>query len=106
MTDRDQEPIFWVGNHHVPDCGKPPHIDGDIRKRYHGYFENQYGEQALFIYDYEVNEGTLWLGDAGWERPYKVVDARVPELNLSRNEALWLYNCWITATGEMPDTND
>ena len=59
MTDRDQEPIFWVGNHHVADCGKPPHIDGDIRKRYHGYFENQYGEQAVFIYGHEVKAGTL-----------------------------------------------
>ena len=102
MTDRDNEPIFWVGNHHVPDCGKPPHIDGDIRKRYHGYFENELHEQFLFVYDYEVGEGTLWCGDAGWETPYKVQNARAENLLLSENEALWLYNCWIMATGETP----
>lgn len=102
MGDRDNEPIFWVGNHHVPDCGKPPHVDGDIRKRYHGYFENEHGEQAIFVYDYEVNEGTLWMGDAGWETRYKVIEARVPELLLGKSEALWLYNCWKTATGETP----
>lgn len=96
------QPVFHVGNKHSPDSGKPPHIDGNIRKRYHGYFENEFGEQAIFIYDYEVKEGTLHMGDAGWERAFKVVNARVPELELGRNEALWLYNCWMTATGETP----
>ena len=42
------------------------------------------------------------MGDAGWERAFKVINARVPELVLGRNEALWLYNCWMTATGETP----
>ncbi len=103
MATADQyTPVFHVGNKHSADCGKPPHIDGNIRKRYHGYFENEYGEQAIFVYDYEVNEGTLWMGDAGWETPHKVIEARVPELVLGRNEALWLYNCWMTATGKTP----
>ena len=103
MSSQHQNtPVFEVGNKHSADCGKPPHIDGNIRKRYHGYFENEYGEQAIFIYDYEVKEGTLYMGDAGWERAFKVVNARVPELVLGRNEALWLYNCWMTATGETP----
>lgn len=95
--------VFQARNKHSTDAGKPPQIDANIRKRYHGYFENEHGEQVIFVYDYEVNEGTLWMGDAGWEKAFKVIDARVPELVLSRNEALWLYNCWITATGKIPD---
>lgn len=95
-------PVFHVGNKHSQDCGNPPHVDGNIRKRYHGYFENEFGEQAIFVYDYEVGEGTLWMGDAGWETPYKVIDGRVLELELGRNETLWLYNCWITATAQIP----
>ncbi len=55
MPDKPEyQPIFHVGNKHSADCGTPPHIDGNIRKRYHGYFENEFGEQAIFIYDYEV----------------------------------------------------
>jgi hypothetical protein len=95
--------VFQARNKHSTDAGRPPQIDANIRKRYHGYFENEHGEQAIFVYDYEVKEGTLWMGDAGWEKAFKVIDARVPELVLSRNEALWLYNCWITATGKIPD---
>lgn len=94
--------VFQARNKHSADAGKPPEIDANIRKRYHGYFENEYGEQTIFVYDYEVKEGTLWMGDAGWEKAFKVVNARVPELELSKNEALWLYNCWMTATGETP----
>lgn len=41
--------LFWVVNTHAPEAGQPPHVDGTIRKRYHGYFENEYGEQAIFV---------------------------------------------------------
>lgn len=93
----DERPLFVVKNKHGENSGKPPFIDGGIRKRYHGYFENEYGEQAVFVYDYEVGEGTLWMGDAGWETPYKVTNGEVPELLLGQNEAVWLKVCWETA---------
>jgi len=57
--------LFWVHNKHGSAAGNPPHIDGTIRKRYHGYFENEFQEQFIFVYDYEVREATLWVGDAG-----------------------------------------
>jgi hypothetical protein len=99
--DRGNVVIFQARNNHSVRCGKPPEVDASVRKRYHGYFENEFGEQAIFIYDHEVNEGILYMGDAGWERAFKVIGARVPELVLSESEALWLYNCWRTATGEI-----
>lgn len=103
MTGNDEiSPIFQVSNHHAENCGKPPHIDGDIRKRYHGYFENQFGEQMIFVYDYEVGEGTLWMGDAGWEKPHKIIEGKVPELFISQEEAIWLMNCWNTACQRLP----
>lgn len=89
--------LFWVVNQHAPNSGQPPRIDGTIRKRYHGYFENEYGEQAIFVYDYEVGEGVLWLGDAGWEHSYAVVDGDVPDLMLGENEHAWLQVCWQSA---------
>ncbi len=94
----DPQPLFTVSNHHAESCGKPPHIHGDVRKRY----ENEYGEQAIFVYDYEVNEGTLWMGDAGWGKPYKVVNGTVPELVMGREEMIWLMNCWQTAVKRLP----
>jgi hypothetical protein len=95
--------LFWVHNKHGSASGNSPHIDGTIRKRYHSYFENGYGEQMVFVYDYEVNEGTLWHGDAGWEQAFRVVAGDVPELLLADDERLWLSTCWKSAIARLGD---
>jgi len=92
-------PIFSVTNHHTESCGKPPQIDDSASDHYRGYFENEFGEQAIFIYDHTTREGTLYLGDADWEQPYAVVDGTVTGLILGISEARWLATCWKAATG-------
>ncbi len=92
------EPLFRVGNQHGASSGAPPAIDGDTPGRYCGYFGNEYGEQAVFVYDYAAGTGTLWMGDTGWDRPLEVEDGAVPELVLNEPEALWLRACWLAAT--------
>jgi hypothetical protein len=92
------ETIFQVKNKHKVSAGKPPQIDGNVKGKYHGYFENEHGEQAIFVYDRETKSGVVWLGDAGWEKPYKVIDGLAPELILSEQEGMWLQACWNAAT--------
>jgi hypothetical protein len=63
--------LFQVTNHHVESCGTPPQIDEQTFPNvYRSYFENQYGEQTIFLYDYEQEHGTLYMGDAGWEHSF------------------------------------
>jgi len=69
-----EQPIFRVTNHHTDACGRPPAIDDSEPNRYLGYFENEHGEQAVFVYDRARRVGTLSLGDAGWERSLAVVN--------------------------------
>ncbi len=89
------QPLFRVTNHHGEACGVPPQIDEQTFSGvYGGYFENQNGEQAVFLYDYEQERGTLYMGDAGWEHLYDVVDGKVPGLMLNRPEQLWVSACW------------
>lgn len=89
------QPLFQVTNHHGEACGVPPQIDEQTFPGvYRSYFENQYSEQAIFLYDYERERGTLYMGDAGWEHPYDVVDGKVAGLMLSRPEQTWLVACW------------
>ena len=95
---RESRHLFEVGNHHKRQGGEPPHVNGDVEGRYHGYFENEYGEQAIFIYDYEAGTATLMMGDAGWEEPREVVDGRPSDLILSPSELIWLEACWKAAT--------
>ena len=90
--------LFSVSNHHVPDCGTPQHFDGDDRQKYIGYFANEHGEQVVFVYDWNTRTGTVWMGDAGWKRPYKVVDGTAPGLIMGECEALWLRACWLAVT--------
>ena len=90
--------LFQVCNHHSASCGTPPHIDDRRPSLYLGYFENQYGEQAVFVYDGDSNHAVLYAGDAGWETPHAVIDGAVPELVLSETERLWLGACWQAAT--------
>jgi len=91
-------PLFSVHHHHSAECGIPPRIDDRGAGRYLGYFENQYGEQAVFVYDRDSNHAVVYLGDAGWEAPHAVVDGAVPDLVLSETELQWVRACWHAAT--------
>ena len=89
------QPLFQVTNHHGEACGLPPQIDEQtFPDVYRSYFENQNGEQAIFLYDYEQERGILYLGDAGWDHPHDVVDGKVLNLMLNHPEQLWLSACW------------
>jgi len=100
------QPLFQVSNHHGEACGVPPQIDEQtFPDVYRSYFENQHGEQAIFLYDYKQEHGTLYMGDAGWEHPYDVVDGKVLELMLSHPEQAWLRACW-EASGALKATRE
>ena len=97
-TNRADTPLFCVRNHHSADCGAPPCIADLSPSQYFGYFENQHGEQAVFVYDRDSSRAIVYVGDAGWAAPYAVVDAAVPDLVLSETERLWVRACWQAAT--------
>ena len=90
--------VFTINNRHTAVCGTPPAIDGNVRGRYYGYFENEHGEQAIFVYEYGKEEGTLFLGDLNWEKPITVVDGHAPGVILTNEEGQWLLSCWKAAT--------
>jgi hypothetical protein len=92
-------PLFSTSNKHVADSGTPPQFDGDAKGRYHGYFENAYGEQAVFVYDRQAGSGKLWMGDNGWEKPVAVVDGEAQGLVLGEAESIWLQACWQAVIG-------
>lgn len=90
--------IFSVANHHIASCGQAPEIDDGKPGQYRGYFENEYGEQALFVYDRATKKAALYMGDADWGRPLPVVDGRVPHFVFTASEQRWLDACWAAAT--------
>jgi len=92
--------LLQVRNHHSAECGIPPHIDDRSPSQYLGYFENQYGEQAVFVHDRDSNQAVIYLGDAGWQTPHTVIDGAVPELVLSETERVWVRACWQAATAQ------
>jgi hypothetical protein len=97
-TNRVGAPLFAVRNHHSAECGTPPRIDDSSPSQYFGYFENQHGEQAVFVHDRDSGQGIVYIGDAGWDTPHAVVGGVVPDLVLSETERLWVRACWQAAT--------
>lgn len=91
--------LFEVSNHHSVSGGKPPFIDGDTPGKYFSYFVNEHSEQAIYCYDYDTEEATLRMGDAGWETEYPVVNGEADGLLMTKPELLWLHACWM-ATAE------
>ena len=94
MKQNDDKPLFTVSNHQTDSCGRSPAINGDRPNSYHGYFENTFGEQFVFVYNKETGKAELWCGDAGWEKPFSVVNGSAKGLILSSEEQIWLQACW------------
>jgi hypothetical protein len=97
------EEICTIINKHVEDCGEPPLFDFDDFS-YVSYFENEHGEQSLFLYDSDEDEIIVYVADADWENPQIlkgqwVLDNELPSededvgILLSSNEKLWLKAC-------------
>jgi hypothetical protein len=97
--EKSRQLIFEAFNRHGVTEGLPPHISTDVSGNYYGYYENEYGEQFIFVYERAGGKGTLWLGDNGWETPEPVIDGHAPNIVLSKPELMWLLSCWLSATG-------
>jgi hypothetical protein len=62
--------VFAAHNMHVASCGTPPGLRNTKNPaRYHGYFENSYGEQFVFTFDRATTSGAVSGGDIGWDEP-------------------------------------
>lgn len=99
QQNRQQKPLLVIHNVHFPNCGEPPSFEVTPETAgYHGYFENEHGEQWVFVYDYDSETGTVRGGDAGWEDVYAVVDGCAKNLIVGAEEQMWLDACWAAAT--------
>jgi hypothetical protein len=85
---------------HAQSCGEAPIIDGDAPERYVGYFVNEYGEQAVYVYNDFTGEAAIRMGDTGWDRSFSVVNGEVAGPNLTEAERTWIRACWL-ATGAL-----
>lgn len=93
-----KEPFFIMRNNHSENCGTPPTITNETANKYYGYFENEFGEQWVFVYDRVTKKAVLYGGDVEWGNEYQVKDGRVQGLILDQNELNWLNACWKAAT--------
>jgi len=87
--------VLTVPNRHYEGCGKPPDLNAE--DGYTAYFENNYGEQLVFQYDYKFRKGTLWHGDYGWDGPVPVMGGGTTMI-MSEEEREWLRLVWRVAT--------
>ncbi len=91
------EPLLTIRNHHAASCGDPPIVASHATHCYIGYFENRFGEQWIFMRDRETGVATLRGGDVGWNSEFTVVDGKVVDLVLGKEEQHWLLACWMAS---------
>lgn len=96
--DLSSQVIFQAANNHGRSSGTPPYINTNVPARYFGYYENEHKEQFIFVYDQERKQGTLLMGDYGWDKPIPVIDPLNLDVILSKSEEMWLQSCWMAAT--------
>lgn len=87
--------VLTVPNRHYECCGKPPELNAE--DRYTAYFENDFGEQIVFQYDYRSKKGTLWHGDFGWNEPVPVMGGSTTMI-MNEGEREWLRLVWRIVT--------
>jgi len=101
METKTGEPKVWEGivltvpNCHYECCGKPPGLNS--KDGYTAYFENKYGDQMMFQYNYKTKKGTLWHGDYGWDHPVEVMGGGTTMI-MGEEEQEWLRLVWRVAT--------
>ena len=92
------EPLLPLKNHHRL---SPPRVP-DVPHLYRGYYENQHGEQILYVHDRRTGEAVLYHGDLGWAaRP--VIEGVAQDLILNADEAAWVAACWNAAVFTQPE---
>jgi hypothetical protein len=69
---------------------------------YHGYFRSASGDQWVFEYRAQTQEGRLWGGDCQWEEPYPVQEGTCVQLIMAADERAWLQACWQAALSHFP----
>lgn len=91
------ENVITIKNRQSKDCGNPPDLKPSIDQMV-GYFENEYGEQSVFIFDKSKKEGLFYSGDAGWDTPFPmtIVNGKVVALDLvlTPKEKEWFVLCF------------
>lgn len=98
----DRAPVMTALDHHPDSAPLASTVVADDGT-YVGYFEDEFGCQALFTYPRFRGPGTLRIGQRGWEREYPVDGGQANGVTLSRTAARWLRSCWAEAIGESPN---
>ena len=85
--------FFIMKNKHGENCGIPPVIINEKSNEYFSYYDNEFGEQWVFIFNRETKMAELLGGDVGWDNVFQVKNGNVAEFILSQNEKEWLGVC-------------
>lgn len=68
------------------------------RSRYYGYFQNEHGDQWLFIYDRAQGTAILRGGDAQWEKVHTLRGPDDLPFSMTESEKAWVLACWAAAS--------
>ena len=90
------EPLLTLYNRHAAAAVEPPHLTNHDRTRYLAYFENEHGDQWLFVDDPASGTAVLRCGDADWTAHTIRGPQDLPR-SMTDAERAWATACWQAA---------
>ncbi len=94
-------PMFPLHNRHGRDCGEPPHLTNNDHSRYYGYFENEHGDQWIFVDDPATGTAILRSGDRHWGTTHTMRGPKDLPPGMTDLECAWASACWHAAQFSM-----
>ena len=88
--------VLTVPNHHGECSGKAPELVAE-KYFYTSYFENEHGEQLVFIYPKGGDRAILYHGGKNWDDSITLVPGGTLIIMLDADEKEWLLLCWKVA---------
>lgn len=96
-----EQHVLTILNRHAASCGAPPDLTNADRSRYYGYFQNEHGDQWVFVDDPATETATLRTGDAQWSTIYTIRGIEDLPYHLNDVERAWAQACWQAASMTM-----
>jgi hypothetical protein len=87
--------VLTIENKHA---AEPPEFEPDNPELRHYYFENEHGEQLVYVYNTGTRAGGLYHGGHDWKVAgvqYGVAHG----FDLDYAERTWLMGCWFATGG-------
>jgi len=93
--------MLTINNRHKEDS---PEFNTEDFNLKHFYFENEFNDQLVYVWNYRTRKAAVYCGDTDWKK-HNVKQGVAKGLEADCSERMWVMACWF-ATGGIQDLKE